>query len=89
MIPQAHPPPAARNARQTRSPGQRDVTNSGEMLSMTTSFWRPAAPATRRTSRRATPSSSAISRSSAWFAAPSTGGAATRTRRTPSTTPSI
>src|SRR5512146_1104259 len=41
-----------------------------------------------RTSRAARPRSSARSRTRAVLAAPSTAGAATRTRRTPSTTPS-
>src|SRR5918992_4435309 len=41
-----------------------------------------------RTSLRGTPSSSAINRISALFAAPSTAGAPTRARRTPSITPS-
>src|SRR5688572_540340 len=70
------------------SPGQRATTAAGSAPSMTSSFWRDEAPATIRTSRRATPSSSAISRMRALFAAPSTAGAPTRARSTPLTTPS-
>jgi len=73
---------------QSRRSGQRCRIRSASTPSTTTSFCRPAAPATIRTSRRATPSSSARTRISAWFAAPSIGGAETRTRSAPSTTPS-
>src|SRR5918994_1548639 len=73
---------------QTLSPGQWAPIVSGSAPSMTNSFWRDDAAATIRTSRRATPSSSAMRRISALFAAPSTAGAPTRARRTPLTTPS-
>src|SRR5687768_8731457 len=70
------------------SPGQRAAIASRSPPSMTSNFWRDEAPATIRTSRRETPSSSAMSRMSAMFAAPSTAGAPTRARSTPLTTPS-
>ena len=60
------------------------------MPSIATRLVRAVSPPTIRTAPRATPSSSARRRTIASFAAPSTGGAATRTRNTPSSpTPSI
>src|SRR5438093_1530129 len=73
----------------TRRPGQRATIASGSRPSTTTSFCRLEAPATIRTSCRETPRSSATSRTRALLAAPSTAGAPTRTRRIPSTTPSM
>src|SRR5688500_12311475 len=70
------------------SPGQRATIASGAAPSMPSSFWRDEAPATIRAPRRATPSSSAISRMRALFAAPPPAGAPTRARSTPLTTPS-
>src|SRR5688572_5963932 len=70
------------------SPGHRATMATGSPPSTTSSFCRDDAPATIRTSRRETPSSSAMSRIRALFAAPSTAGAPTRARSTPFTTPS-
>lgn len=59
------------------------------MPSTATTLVRPVSPRTSRTAPRGTPSTPARNRTSASFAAPSTGGAVSRTRRTSPLGPAI
>jgi hypothetical protein len=61
-----------------------DSTASGVNPSIRTILLRPFSPATSVTHPRETPSAFARNRTSASFAFPSTGGAFSRIRRTPS-----
>jgi hypothetical protein len=81
--------PQRRSWRQTVRPGQRPIRTSRSTPAASMSFRRSVAPRRSTRSDRGTPSSRARSARSAALAAPSAAGALTRTRRTPSTTPSI